>query len=104
METFPKKRIEIIIEAPMQQRVTKILAAHGVSGWTVFPAIAGGGRNENRWTADGSVSRAGAAVMILCITSAERLDPMLEEIFQVVDRYIGLVAISDCTVMRPDRF
>lgn len=103
METTLRKRLEIMIEARMQRHVTSILDAHGVSGWTVLPAIAGRGRS-GEWSSDGSVSAADGAVLISCVTSPERLDGLLEDVFAVVKRQIGLVTVVDVGVVRPERF
>ena len=50
------------------------------------------------------MSRGGGMVQVICIIRPEKLDAMLEAAFEVVDRHIGVVTISDCQVLRADRF
>ena len=61
MQTHKAKRVEIIIEAPMESRLTTALEKAGVTGFTVLPVLGGSGRSgrwrhrssAGRWTATG---------------------------------------------------
>ncbi|WP_029062534.1 nitrogen regulatory protein P-II [Labrenzia sp. DG1229] len=97
------KRVEIIIEAPMETRLTGALDEAGVTGYTILPVMGGSGRS-GRWSREGQVSRAGGMIAIICIIRPERLDEMLEAAFAVVERHIGVVTVSDCSVLRAERF
>lgn len=97
------KRVEIIIEAPMESRLTRALADAGVTGFTILPVQGGSGRS-GRWSREGQVSRASGMVSVVCIIRPDRLDGLLEAIFTVVDRHIGVVAVTDCAVLRAERF
>ncbi|EFO33420.1 nitrogen regulatory protein P-II [Roseibium sp. TrichSKD4] len=103
METNKAKRVEIIIEAPMEERLTGALENAGVTGFTVLPVLGGSGRS-GRWSREGQVSRAGGMVAVICIIREERLDDLLEAAFKVVKRHIGVVSVSDCEVLRAERF
>lgn len=103
MQTYPKKQIEIMIEAPALNRVLELLDGQDVSGYTVFPAIAGKGA-DGAWHRDGLVGRAGSVVKIMCILDESRCDAVLEPLFKVVKRQIGIVTIRDVEVIRPDGF
>ena len=46
MQTYPKKRIDIIIEMPLLRRVTERFDKAGVSGYSVLPVIAGDCRSR----------------------------------------------------------
>lgn len=102
MQTHKAKRVEIIIEAPMENRLTDALVKAGVSGFTVLPVLGGSGRS-GRWTREGQVGRAGM-VAVICLIRPERLDGLLEAAFTVVERHIGVVSITDCEVLRAERF
>ena len=93
MKTYPKKRIDIMVEAPLMTRVLAILDDQKVSGYTVVPAIAGRG-NDGSWHRDGLVGRAGAVVQIFCIMDESRVGPVLEPLFKLVSRQIGIVKIG----------
>lgn len=102
MQTHKAKRVEIIIEAPMQSRLTDALRRAGVTGYTVLPVLGGSGRSGD-WTREGQVGRAGM-VAVVCLIKPERLDTLLDAAFAVVERHIGVVSVSDCEVLRAERF
>ena len=103
MKTSEAKRVEIIIEAPMENRLTSALGKTGVTGFTILPVLGGSGRS-GRWSREGQVSRAGGMVAVICIVRPEKLDELLEAAFQVVEHHIGVVDISDCSVLRAERY
>jgi nitrogen regulatory protein PII len=102
MQTHHAKRVEIIIEAPMETRLTAALEKAGVTGFTVLPVLGGSGRS-GRWTREGQVGRAGM-VAVVCLIRPDRLDALLEAAFAVVERHIGVVSVADVEVMRAERF
>jgi nitrogen regulatory protein PII len=102
MQTHTAKRVEIIIEAPMQSRLTDALTRAGVTGYTVLPVLGGSGRS-GEWTREGQVGRAGM-VAVVCLIKPERLDTLLDAAFAVVERHIGVVSVMECEVLRAERF
>ena len=103
MQTHKAKRVEITIESVMETRLTNALIKAGVTGFTVLPVLGGSGRS-GQWTREGQVSRAGGMVSVVCIIRPERLDGLLDAAFSVVDRHIGVVTVTDCEVLRAERF
>ncbi len=103
MQTHPAKRVEIIIEAPMERRLTKALMDAGVTGFTVLPVLGGSGRS-GRWSREGQVGSTGGMAAVVCIVRAEALDVLLQAAFTVVERHIGVVSVTDCEVLRAERF
>lgn len=103
MQTTTAKRVEIIIEQAMETRLTDALTNAGVTGFTILPVLGGSGRS-GRWSREGQVSRATGMVAVICIIRTERLDVLLEAAFSVVERHIGLVSVTDCEVVRGERF
>ncbi|MEM6421202.1 MAG: transcriptional regulator [Pseudomonadota bacterium] len=103
MQTHDAKRVAIIIEAPMQRRLTDALIEAGVTGFSILPVLGGSGRS-GRWSSEGMVGRAGGMVQVVCIIRPDRLDGLLDAVFAVVDRHIGVVTVSDCQVLRAERF
>ena len=102
MQTHKAKRVEIIIEAPMERRLTDALIAAEVTGFTVLPVHGGSGRS-GRWNREGQVGRSGM-VAVVCIIRPDRLDELLDAAFAIVERHIGVVTITDCEVLRAERF
>lgn len=103
MQTHPAKRVEIVIEMVMERRLTDALIDAGVTGFTVLPVSGGSGRS-GRWTREGQVSRAGGMVTVICLIRPDRLDRLLDAVFPVLDRHIGVVSVTDAQVMRAERF
>jgi hypothetical protein len=103
MEMHAKKRIELIIELPLQARITTLLDAQDVYGYTIFHAQGGRGQ-DGPWQRDGIVGDAGRMVAIVCIVDPTRLDSLLTLIYAAIERQIGIVSVSDVEVVRPDRF
>jgi PII-like signaling protein len=103
MKTFTKKRIDIMVEAPLMKRVIDLLDQQGVNGYTVLPALAGRG-HDGVWHRDGLVGRVGAVVQIFCIIDEGKIDEVLEPLFRLVSRQIGIVTVSDVQVIRPEHF
>ena len=103
MKTYPKKRIEIIIEAPLSRRMTEQLDRAGVTGYSIIPLIGGKGLSGS-WSSEGQIGRASGMVAIVCITDAALADAVLEQIIQIVLRQMGVVSMSDVAVIRPEHF
>lgn len=103
MQTHKAKRVEITIEKIMESRLTDALQAAGVTGYTILPVYGGSGRS-GEWTRSGQVSRGTGMVQVVCIIRPERLDALLEAAFKVVERHIGVVCVTDCEVLRAERF
>lgn len=103
MQMHQAKRVEIIIEAMMERRLTEALTAAGVTGFTVLPVSGGSGRS-GEWSREGQVGRAGGMVAVICLVRPERLDVLIEAAFAVVERHIGVVSVTDAHVIRAERF
>jgi nitrogen regulatory protein PII len=103
MQTHAAKRVEIIIEAPMERRLTQAMTAAGVTGFTVLPVLGGSGRS-GQWSREGQVTAAGGMVAVVCILRPDRVDALLDAAFAVLERHIGVVCVTDCEVLRAERF
>lgn len=102
MQTHIAKRVEIVIEAPLERRLTSALTDAGVTGFTILPVLGGSGRS-GKWSRDGQVGKAGM-VAVVCLIRPERLDGLLDAAFAVVEKHIGVVSITDAQVLRAERF
>ncbi|MEM0922537.1 MAG: transcriptional regulator [Pseudomonadota bacterium] len=103
MKMHPAKRVAIIIESPMQRRLTEALEGAGVTGYSILPVLGGTGRS-GPWSSEGMVGRAGGLVQVTCVIRPERLEPLIEAAYTVVERHIGIITVSDCEVLRAERF
>jgi nitrogen regulatory protein PII len=102
MKMIPAKRVEIVIEKPLESRLTEALTKVDVTGYTVIPVRGGSGRS-GPWTREGQIGRAGM-VMVVCLIKPERLDALLESAFSLVERHIGVISVTDASVLRAERF
>jgi len=103
MQMYDAKRVAIIIEAVMARRLRDALEGAGVKGYTVLPVLGGSGASGT-WNRDDTMTRGGGMVQVVCVIRPERLDGLLEAAFEVVDSHIGVVTVSDCQVLRAERF
>lgn len=103
MQTHAAKRVEITIEAIMQRRLTEALENASVTGYSILPVRGGSGRS-GQWTREGNISRGSGMVQVVCIIRPDRLDSLLEAAFSVVEDHIGVVCVTDCEVLRAERF
>lgn len=103
MQRHPAKRVEIIIEAPLEKRLLSALRGADVTGFSVLPVLGGSGKS-GEWSREGQVSRAGGMVAVVCIIRPERLDQLLDAALAVVKPHIGVINVTDCEVLRAERF
>ena len=87
----------------MASRLRAAIEEVGVTGYSVLPVLGGSGRSGS-WNRDDSVTRGAGMVQVVCIIRADRLDAMLEAAFAIVEEHIGVVTVSDCEVLRAERF
>lgn len=104
MQTHPKKRVEIIVEVPALRRILRFLDENDTTGYTVLPALAGRGETGGTWSREGQVSEAGRMVAVLMIIDESRLEPLFDALYEMVSRQIGVITVSDCAVVRDERF
>lgn len=97
-----RKKIEIIVEAPLQRAVLDWLTAQGVTGWSLLPRVLGGGRHGERSGDD--VSRAFDNVMIVAIADAAVARAVLDGFHARFADAVGIVYLSDVEVARQERF
>lgn len=103
MKTYQKKRIEIIVELPVLRRVIEIIDDSGASGYSVMPMMAGRGL-DGEWSRDAMIGDTGHMAMVIVVTSEHRVETLLERIYGLVKRQVGIVTISDVDVIRSEHF
>lgn len=103
LQRYKKKRVEVVVEAPALSRLLSALGDADASGWSVLPVNGGSGRS-GQWEAKGMVGTTSSMAMVLLVSDEDRLDPILEAVSGILARHIGIVTVSDCEVLRPERF
>jgi PII-like signaling protein len=100
---YAKKRLDIFVEAPALQQVVDALETVGVRGYTVLEAVAGKG-HAGRWRLDDSFNNATNVLVVVCVLDVAQVDQVVEVVFDIVQRQIGVLTISDVMVVRPEHF
>lgn len=102
MTGHPRKKIEIVVEAPLQRAVLDWLADRGVKGWSLLPRVTGGGHHGERSGDD--ITRAFDNVMIIAIATEPVARAVLDNFHRRFADALAIVYISDVEVARPERF
>jgi hypothetical protein len=71
IETFTRKRVEILVDTPLAQRVIQAAADAGIAGYTLIPVQSGSGRSGT-WRGDHVT---GAQTKTIFLTIASRKTP-----------------------------
>jgi len=101
MNTLPRKRIEILADAPLLPRLVDELQASGVTGYTVLSALSGAGAT-GRWSDDGLTGT--AKLVVMAITSADHAAALVDRLAPLLDSHRLLLTLSDVEVVRGGRF
>jgi len=103
MQTHNKKRIEMIVEAPLEGRLVRLLEDLKVKGYTIVSAHAGQGL-EGSWRRSGLVGDAGHMIVLICIVDPARSDELVKRLHDFMENRIGIINIADVTVIRDEHF
>ncbi len=98
-----KKRLDVFVEAPALQQILDALEKADVQGYTVLEAMAGKG-HAGQWRLDDSFNAATNMLIVVCIVDAARVDHVVEAMFDIVQRQIGVLTVSEVMVVRPEHF
>jgi hypothetical protein len=102
IQTFTRKRVEILIDTPLAPRLIKAAADAGIAGYTLIPVQSGAGRG-GAWR-DDAVSGAQAKTIFLTIASEEKAGRFVDMLAPHLESYSMLLTLSDVQVVRGERF
>ena len=102
MQLHTKKKVEIVIGAPMMRPVLKILDDLGATGYTVLRAISGKGHHSH-WDL-AQLSDANRHVVIVVVVSDATATRIAEEVGTVFRQHPGVIFVSTVEVLRSDYF
>jgi len=100
--TARRKKVEILADQPLVRRIVEVVKRCGVTGWTVLPVTAGGGR-LNAWS-DDQIAGASAKALVFTITTEAHARELVEALTPLLDSHGLLVWVTDVEVIRPERF
>ncbi len=99
--TVARKRIEILADAPLLPRLTEVIEASEIGGYTVLPALSGSGRT-GRWNDDRLTGT--SKILIMAIASDEHAAQLVDRLAPLLDSHRLLLTIATVDVVRGDRF
>jgi PII-like signaling protein len=102
IQTFTRKRVEILIDRPLAPRLIQAAAEAGIAGYTLIPVQSGAGRSGS-WSGD-HVTGAQTKMIFLTIASGENAAKLVETLAPHLESYGMLLTLSDVQVVRPERF
>lgn len=102
MDFYPEKKIEIICEGAVADRLLSVIESLGAHGYTVMPTIKG--RGDAGHQREAFLDRNLNNVLILSIVNAETATRIIEEIYPTLQAHSGIIYVSDVHVLRPERF
>ncbi len=102
VQTYPRKKLEIIAESTVLPRIEQLLREVGAKGYTVVQGAKGFGAHGT-WF-DDTLTQADRMLLVEVILTAEAADEMLGKLVPLFETWRGVAAVSDVQVLRPDRF
>ncbi|MGB5325720.1 MAG: DUF190 domain-containing protein [Pseudomonadales bacterium] len=93
------KRIEIVIEAPLAQRLTEELRQLGVPGFTLVPDVRGAGDRGERRADELSGESSNCMILIACDDQA-LIEKILDAVRPLLSRSGGICLVSDAQWLR----
>ena len=101
--THPRKKIEILVDAPLLSRIQQLARDAGASGYTLQRTIGGEG-GQGRWRAEEVTGGAGSKVVFATIVDEEIAERFLSNLEPLLSEYGLLVTVSLVEVIRGERF
>lgn len=101
IKTFTRKRIDVLVDAPLCDWLVEQAAAAGIVHHSVLPVESGLGRS-GPWRDDGF--GVVAKRMFVALTNAEKVAELLDRIAPDIERYGLVIAVYDVEVVRGERF
>lgn len=102
VNTIQRRKLEILVDAPLVRRVVAAAEDAGVTGYTLLPTLGGAGHG-GRWS-DDQVTGAEAKVMFVTITNEVRAAALTDALAPLLESH-GLILVSSLVeVVRADRF
>lgn len=102
VDPIQRRKIEILVDAPLVRRVVAAAEAVGVTGYTLLPTL--GGRGQGGTWSDDQVTGAEAKVMFVTITNDQRATALIDALAPLLESY-GLLLVSGLVdVVRAERY
>lgn len=97
-----RRRIEVLVDAPLVRRVVAAAASAGVTGYTLLPTL--GGSGEGGVWSDDQISGAEAKIVFLTVTSEEKAEALIDALTPLLESYGLILMTSTVDVVRAGKF
>jgi len=87
------KRIEVVVEAPQEDAIRRLIDEAGIDGFTLLHAVSGRGQRGER-TSDG-LSSAFQNIVFVIAAPAEQAAAFAETVRPILERTGGICLVSD---------
>jgi hypothetical protein len=102
-DTLSRKRIEILVDAPLIRKVTQAADAAGINGYTLLPASSGKGSNGT-WSDDQVTGGVSAKELFLTVCNEEKAQAFLDRVKPLLVSHGLILFLSDVQVIRGGKF
>ncbi|MBU6405856.1 MAG: hypothetical protein KGS44_01785 [Alphaproteobacteria bacterium] len=102
MQTHPRTRMEIWLEAPLLKRAEELLDKASVSVYAVFDGREGKGLS-GAWS-DAGLKDVHDMRLVVAIAPPDKVDGLCRAFTDLFKRYPGVIVLSEVQVIRPERF
>lgn len=99
--TFTRKRIDVLVDAPLCDWLVEQAAAAGIVHHSILPVESGLGRG-GAWRDEGFGTV--AKRMFVALSNREKVAALLERLAPDIERYGLVIAVQDVEVVRGERF
>ncbi|QJE74150.1 hypothetical protein HHL28_14620 [Aerophototrophica crusticola] len=101
-DTVARRKIEVLVDAPLLPRLTALADKAGVTGYTLLPALGGSGAG-GRWSED-QVTGAQSKVLFMAVMSADKADKLVDALGPLLESHGLLLIASTVDVVRGGKF
>jgi len=106
MELAEAKKVVIIMEAVIEERVIRLLKAQGAKGYTIYRTLAGKGARGIR-SGLGGLEKFGENVRIeVIVKNEDQALAVMEAVYSkfLAENYAGIAYLENVRVIRPGKF
>jgi hypothetical protein len=100
--TFTRKRIDILVDAPLSDWLAEVAAEAEIVHYTLLPAHSGRGRGGT-WRDDDGFGNV-AKRMFVAVSNEAKVERLLDLLAPSIETYGLVITIYDVQVVRGERF
>jgi hypothetical protein len=100
--TVSRRKIEILVDAPLVRRVIAAAETVGVTAYTLLPTLGGAGHGGS-WS-DDQVTGAEAKVMFVTITNSDKAAALTDALAPLLQSLSLILVSGEVEVVRPEKF